>query len=111
MTQHHPQTDDELTAVIGELVSRETENPPGNETRAAEFVHEWLTERDVDATLVREPYEDRPQVAARVGDGDPTVVLNGHIDVVPAGNRDEWSRPPYAAAVDDGASTGAAAST
>lgn len=98
----HSQTDDELTALIGELVSRETENPPGNEGRAAEFVHEWLTERGVDAALVREPYEDRPQVAARVGDGDPAVVLNGHVDVVPAGDLDEWSRPPYGAEVDDG---------
>ena len=102
MTEQRTQTDEELTAVIGELVSRETENPPGNEERAAEFIHEWFADRDIDATLVREPYEDRPQVAARVGDGDPTVVLNGHIDVVPAGNREEWSRPPYAADIDDG---------
>lgn len=102
MTQHHSQTNEELTSVITELVSRETENPPGNEQRAAKFIHEWLTERNIDATLVHEPYEDRPQVAATVGDGDPTVVLNGHIDVVPEGNRDEWSRPPYAAEINDG---------
>ncbi|WP_134671813.1 M20 family metallopeptidase [Halorussus marinus] len=94
--------DAELTEIIAELVSRETENPPGNERRAAEYVHEWLTDRGVDAELVAEPYEDRPQVAARVGDGDPTVVLNGHIDVVPAGDREEWSRPPYGAEVEDG---------
>ncbi|WP_135806434.1 M20 family metallopeptidase [Halorussus marinus] len=94
--------DAELTEIIAELVSRETENPPGNERRAAEYVHEWLTDRGVDAELVSEPYEDRPQVAARVGEGDPTVVLNGHIDVVPAGDREEWSRPPYGAEVEDG---------
>jgi succinyl-diaminopimelate desuccinylase len=102
MSRQHSRTDDELTALIGELVSLETENPPGNEKRAAEFVHEWLTDRGIDATLVDEPYADRPQVAARVGEGRPTVVLNGHIDVVPAGDRDEWSHPPYAADVDDG---------
>jgi len=102
MTTQEPQTDEELTELISELVSRETENPPGNERRAAEYIHEWLTDRGVDAELVGEPYDDRPQVAARVGEGEPTVVLNGHIDVVPAGNREEWSRPPYDAEVDDG---------
>nr|WP_210423527.1 M20 family metallopeptidase [Halorussus marinus] len=102
MTTQDPEIDAELTEIIAELVSRETENPPGNERRAAEYVHEWLTDRGVDAELVSEPYEDRPQVAARVGEGDPTVVLNGHIDVVPAGDREEWSRPPYGAEVEDG---------
>jgi succinyl-diaminopimelate desuccinylase len=84
-----------LTEVITELVSRETENPPGNEATVAEFVESWLEERGINATLVREPYEDRPQVAARIGESDPTVVLNGHIDVVPAGDLNQWSHPPY----------------
>jgi len=33
---------------------------------------------------------------------DPTLVLNGHIDVVPAGDREQWSHNPYGAAVEDG---------
>jgi len=102
MSHQHSRTDDELTALIGELVSLETENPPGNEKKAAQFVHEWLTDHSIDATLVDEPYVDRPQVVARVGEGSPTVVLNGHIDVVPAGDQDKWDHPPYAADVDDG---------
>jgi succinyl-diaminopimelate desuccinylase len=102
MSRQDAQVDDELTALIEQLVSLETENPPGNERRAAEFIHEWLTDRGIDATMVHEPYDHRPQVAARAGDGDPTVVLNGHIDVVPAGDREEWSHPPYGADVDDG---------
>jgi succinyl-diaminopimelate desuccinylase len=41
-------------------------------------------------------------VGARVGDGDPTLVLNGHTDVVPAGDHDEWSYPPYGGVIEDG---------
>jgi len=93
---------EELTALIADLVTIETENPPGNERPCAEFVHEWFTERGIDADLVHEPYEDRPQVAARVGEGDPTVVLNGHIDVVPAGDREGWRHDPYGGTVADG---------
>ena len=99
MTQN---TTDQVQQLVAALVSRESENPPGNESAVATFVRDWLRDRGVDASLVRDPDPDRPQVAARVGDGDPTVVLNGHIDVVPAGDREQWSRPPYEGVVEDG---------
>lgn len=92
--------DDDLTELIGELVSRESENPPGNERAVSSFVHDWFADRGIESELVDEPYPDRPQVAARAGDGDPTVVLNGHIDVVPAGKRSEWDHDPYGAEVE-----------
>jgi succinyl-diaminopimelate desuccinylase len=88
--------------LLERLVRIETENPPGNEGPCAEFVHDWFERRDIDATLVERPDPDRPQVAARVGDGDPTVVLNGHLDVVPAGDVDAWEHDPYGGTVRDG---------
>ena len=36
------------------------------------------------------------------GDHGPTVVLNGHIDVVPPGERADWTTDPYAGEVRDG---------
>ncbi|AKU09205.1 MULTISPECIES: M20 family metallopeptidase [Haloferax] len=94
--------DEELLSLLTSLVEIETENPPGDEAAAATFVYDWLESRGVSATLVEEPYPDRPQVAARVGDGEPSVVLNGHLDVVPAGDRDQWDLPPYEPTVRDG---------
>lgn len=38
---------------------------------------------------------------AGAGEG-PTLVLNGHVDVVPAGERDRWSVPPWEATIADG---------
>lgn len=94
--------DERLIDLVTDLVSTETENPPGNEAAAAEFIHEWFEQQGLAPDFIQKPYDDRPQVAVRVGDGDPTVVLNGHIDVVPSGNREMWSHPPYAAVVEDG---------
>lgn len=91
-----------ISSLIGDLVQIETENPPGNETECAEYIVEWFDEHGIDAELVRKPYTDRPQVGARVGEGNPTLVLNGHIDVVPAGDTDEWTHDPYGAEVEDG---------
>ncbi|WP_430639508.1 M20 family metallopeptidase [Haloferax volcanii] len=94
--------DEELRSLLTSLVEIETENPPGDEAAAAQFVSDWLDSRGVSATLVEEPFPDRPQVAARVGGGEPSVVLNGHLDVVPAGDRDQWTHPPYDSTVRDG---------
>lgn len=91
-----------VATLVADLVRIESENPPGNEVECARFVHEWFDEHGIDAELLREPYPDRPQVAARVGSGDPTVVLNGHLDVVPAGDPTTWAHPPYAGEAVDG---------
>ena len=90
-----------FTELLQRLVRIETENPPGNEGPCAGFIHDWFERRDIDATVVEKPDPDRPQVAARVGDGDPTVVLNGHLDVVPAGDSEGWEYDPYGGTVED----------
>jgi succinyl-diaminopimelate desuccinylase len=92
----------DVESLAAALVAIESENPPGNERECAEYVHEWFTYHDIDATLVSDPDPDRPQVGARVGDGDTTLVLNGHIDVVPAGDPAEWSHDPYEPTVEEG---------
>lgn len=107
MTHHGADTDaaeypTDLASLAATLVRIETENPPGNERPAAEYVHDWFAHHGIDSTLLPEPDPDRPQVGARVGEGGPTLVLNGHTDVVPAGDHDEWSNPPYGGVVDDG---------
>ncbi|MFC6988422.1 hypothetical protein ACFQJD_06325 [Haloplanus sp. GCM10025708] len=79
-------TQEEAAELLSDLVSFDSQNPPGREAAVAKFVAGRLDEWGIDAQLVPRPYEDRPQVVAEVGDGDPeagTLVLNGHLDVVP----------------------------
>lgn len=41
-------------------------------------------------------------VLGRLGSGTgPTLILNGHVDVVPAGDPDRWSYPPWEATIED----------
>lgn len=85
-----------------ELVGIPSANPPGDELACARFIHEWCAEHGLEARLIDRPSSDRPSVAARVGEGSPVVVLNGHTDVVPAGDTEAWRYHPYEAVVDDG---------
>lgn len=57
-------------------------------------------------------YEGRPNVfATREGTGDGrSLLFNGHVDVVPEGDTDQWSFDPYAGTVEDGTLLGRGAS-
>jgi acetylornithine deacetylase len=49
------------------------------------------------------PREEALGVVGRMGEGrGPVLVLNGHVDVVPAGERERWSVPPWQATLRDG---------
>lgn len=109
----HDVTADEAAQLVAELVSIDSQNPPGRERAVAEFVHETLTGWGIDAELVQEPFPDRPQVVARVGEGRDdagTLVLNGHLDVVPPGDLEEWTRDPFGGEIEDGRVYGRGAS-
>lgn len=41
-------------------------------------------------------------LVATLGDGRPHLVLNGHLDVVPAGDPNRWSVPPFSGEIRDG---------
>jgi succinyl-diaminopimelate desuccinylase len=73
-------------ALAERLIATDTSTPDGLRS-AAGFVKGWLEARDID---VREhDYDGLPVLVAEVGaraeiDGAPTIILHGHLDVVPA---------------------------
>lgn len=98
-----PNIDAELVLELTEkMVAIPTRNPPGDERPCAEFVYRTLMDWGIETELVYEPYPERPQVVAWIrGTGDgPTVVLNGHLDVVTEGDPAEWTHPPFEATRD-----------
>ena len=69
-------------ALTERLITYDTSTLEGMQAAAA-FVYGWLEARDVE--VKGETHNGRPVLAATVGpDAGPTVVLHGHLDVVPA---------------------------
>ena len=84
------------------LIRVDTSNPPGRETVAATVLKEWLAAHGVESELVGPDPDRRNLVATVKGRGDgPTLALCGHLDVVPAGELDAWTHPPFAGVLDD----------
>jgi acetylornithine deacetylase len=55
------------------------------------------------AGVPQSSYEGRYDVLGTLGDGDgASLLLNGHVDVVPAGEPELWSSPPFAPRLDGG---------
>ncbi|MEM4329321.1 MAG: M20/M25/M40 family metallo-hydrolase, partial [Candidatus Caldarchaeum sp.] len=84
------------------LVAINTENPPGREREAASFFAEKAAEQGLKARLVVHS-SSRASAVVEVGWGDgPTVVLNSHLDTVPAGSPERWPFHPFETGVSDG---------
>lgn len=84
-----------VTKLAAELIRCDTRNPPGNETPIIRSLMGILG--DLGATIdIVEPEPGRVSVLAEIGPADsPTLLINGHLDVVPVVESD-WSVPPFA---------------
>jgi acetylornithine deacetylase/succinyl-diaminopimelate desuccinylase-like protein len=85
----------EVTALLSRLIQFDTTNPPGNETPAAEFLAEHLTDEGLSCEVI-ETAPMRGNVITRLnGTGQkPRLLLLSHLDVV-AANPENWAVPPF----------------
>jgi len=97
------QPPDEATRLLQEYVRIDTSNPPGNTTKAADFLARILEAEGIPVTR----YESEPGKAIVYARLKATVnppagkalLLLHHMDVVPA-DRSQWKHDPFAATVD-----------
>src|SRR4051794_16947032 len=92
----------EAVKFLGDLVKIDTSNPPGNETRAAEYIKGVLAAEGITAQIF-ESAPGRGNLVARLkGNGKKKpLLLMGHLDVVGV-ERDKWTVDPFAATIKDG---------
>jgi succinyl-diaminopimelate desuccinylase len=91
---------DELIALTRDLVRIPSvirpDDPSATEAAVAAHVERWLRAEGF-AVEVHEVAPGRPNVLGVLGDGSagPTLLLEGHTDVVTEGNASEWRHAPF----------------
>jgi acetylornithine deacetylase/succinyl-diaminopimelate desuccinylase-like protein len=97
-----PALQDEAVRLLRALIRFDTTNPPGNELLAAQFAADELRAAGYEP-IVLESAPGRGNVVARLeGDGsERPLLLSGHLDVV-AAEPEQWTQPPFEAAMADG---------
>src|SRR5688572_29844465 len=86
---------EEVVELLQALIRLDTVNPPGNETRAAELLRDYLEDSGVACELYAK-VPDRANLIARIPGtgGGPRLVLLSHTDTVVA-DPTEWSVDPW----------------
>lgn len=94
---------DALIAFLSRFVAIASPNPPGDTREAAQLVIATLRAQGVPFE-VRQMEPHLPNIVGSFVGATPGkhLVLNGHIDVFPAGPRESWARDPWSGAIEDG---------
>ena len=91
-----------LARLCSELVKIDSINPPGNETRLAEYCARYLGDLRLELTVINHG-QNRSSLLARLpGKGNkPGVLLSAHLDTVPPGLT-AWKHNPLSGLIADG---------
>ena len=92
------------------LVKIPSENPPGDVSEISGFIEDYLSEEGIMVER-HEPAKGRINLIARIGGkSGKELIFNGHMDVVPAGDRSRWRFDPFLGEIKDGYILGRGAS-
>jgi acetylornithine deacetylase/succinyl-diaminopimelate desuccinylase-like protein len=96
------QSQAEAAHFLADLIRIDTQDPPGNESKVAEYLHGVLKSEGIDSEIL-ETVPGRASIVARLkGNGSKKpILLMGHEDVVPV-DRTHWTVDPFAALEKDG---------
>ncbi len=89
--------------LLREIIGIPSPNPPGDTREVARFLAKAAQGIGLDATIFQ--VEDiYASVVARLdgAGGERSLLLNGHIDTVPVGNRSKWTVDPFVATLRNG---------
>lgn len=101
-TLNPDQAQAEAARFLQDLVRIDTQDPPGNESKVAEY-YQSVFQREGIPSEILETVPGRASIVARLkGDGSKKpLLLMGHEDVVPV-DRSHWTVDPFAATEKDG---------
>ena len=94
-----------LVELCGRLVAARSPQPQGDTTGPAAVLTDFLSREGLNPTL-RAAIPGKPNVICAAGAGGLHLILNGHLDTLPAGDERDWSVCPFTMGRTNGRLTG-----
>jgi succinyl-diaminopimelate desuccinylase len=92
----------EVTEFLQGLVRIPSVNPPGDVREGMKYCADKLAAEGFEIEFITQE-EEKPNLLASLASGEgPTLLFNAHIDVVPTGDENNWTYPPFGAEIHDG---------
>lgn len=89
----------EKIQLLADIIELQTEN--NNEIEVCHYLKTLFDKYDINSKILK-VNEQRANIVAEIGSGSPILALSGHMDVVDAGNQDNWTYPPFQLTEKDG---------
>lgn len=89
----------EKIQLLADIIELQTEN--NNEIEVCHYLKNLFDKYDINSKILK-VNEQRGNIVAEIGSGSPILALSGHMDVVDAGNQDNWTYPPFQLTEKDG---------
>lgn len=95
------QRKDELLKLTSELIQIPSENPGGDIEGVMNYIFDYLNHNSIEKEIVS-TNKEFPNILANYGEKNgKTLILNGHADVVPVGDRNKWDFDPFSGEITD----------
>ncbi|MBU5081286.1 ArgE/DapE family deacylase [Staphylococcus aureus] len=89
----------EKIQLLADIIELQTEN--NNEIEVCHYLKNLFDKYDINSKILK-VNEQRANIVVEIGSGSPILALSGHMDVVDAGNQDNWTYPPFQLTEKDG---------
>ncbi|MCK4848238.1 MAG: M20 family metallopeptidase [Candidatus Heimdallarchaeota archaeon] len=87
-------------SILKELIRMNTENPPGKTIEILSWIANWAETENIKA-YIQKYEENKGNIVIKLGEVDKSILICGHLDTVPIGDKKNWDYDPLAAESDD----------
>lgn len=92
-------SNEEKVQILSDIVAIETVND--NELEVCNYLQQLFSNYGIESKIQKID-ERRANLIAEIGEGNPVIGISGHMDVVSAGNKSQWTYYPFSLTEDDG---------
>jgi len=86
-------------SILKKLIQLNTENPPGKTTEILSWITNWAENENIKSSI-QNYEENKGNIVLKLGEVDKSILICGHLDTVPIGDKNNWDYDPLGAESD-----------